>query len=251
MWLLGRLSRRPGTGEYPHSLDYLSVETGLARLRRVYPQLNRLVAGRRVLDFGCGEGYQAVALAEQLGCEVLGVDSNPATLERALARAHGVDGPQVRFAREIPPEHRGRFDVVLSQNSMEHYGDPAEALAAMVSALRPGGRLLITFGPPWYAPYGAHHRFYCLVPWINLLFSERTAMAVRARYRTDGATHYADVESGLNQMSVARFERLVRAAGLEEEYRLYRCVWGLHALQHVPILRELFVNQVSVVLRKA
>ena len=80
---------------------------------------------------------------------------------------------------------KGGFDIVLSHNSMEHFGDPARILDVMKSALKPDGRLYITFGPPWYAPYGSHMHFFTRVPWVNLLFSERTVMAVRARYRND------------------------------------------------------------------
>ena len=75
-------------------------------------------------------------------------------------------------------------------------------------------------------------------------------MQVRNRFRDDGAVRYEDVEGGLNRMTVARFERLVRESGLHVDWKRYRCVKGANVLQVLPRLRELFINHVSCVLRK-
>jgi hypothetical protein len=93
--------------------------------------------------------------------------------------------------------------------------------------------------------------YFCKVPWVNLLFPERTVMKVRASYRNDGATRYEEVESGLNRMSVSRFEKIVAASGLAMEQRTYSCVRGINWLGTVPVARELFTNNVSCVLRHA
>jgi hypothetical protein len=73
-------------------------------------------------------------------------------------------------------------------------------------------------------------------------------MSVRSRYRSDGARRYVDVESGLNQMSLAKFERVIADAGVQMTHRHYGCVKGLDFLGKLPVVRELFVNQVSCVL---
>ena len=142
----------------------------------------------------------------------------------------------------------GHFDIVLSQNSMEHFPDPHGALKTMISALRLDGKLLITFGPPWFSPRGSHMHYFTKVPWVNLLFSERTVMNVRGRFRHDGATRYVDVESGLNRMSVAKFERMINEFDLVPLYRRYDCVKGLDIAGTIPIVRELLVNRISVIL---
>jgi tellurite resistance protein TerC len=228
--VLGALSREihaPATD--PGSGNTLAV------LEREFPDLRHRVAGRTVLDFGCGDGHQAAALAA-LGARVTGLDTSTKALEAARA-AH----PGLRFVESTDET----FDVVVSQNAMEHFPQPEETLQRMLDRVGPGGSLLLTFGPPWFAPYGAHMRFFCRVPWIQLLFSERAIMAVRARYRRDGATRFEDVEQGLNRMSVARFERMID--GMRVTQRHYRCVRGLQFLARIPLLRELFVNQVTVV----
>ena len=55
---------------------------------------------------------------------------------------------------------------------MEHFPEPEETLKEMISALTPEGRLFITFGNPWFSPYGSHMQFFTKVPWVNILFSE-------------------------------------------------------------------------------
>ena len=246
------LSRPPGNEDYPAN-DHATVEDALHNLRMRFPDLRRLVEGRRVLDFGCGEGMQAVALAREGAGLVVGVDTNARTLARARERAAGLGriAERLRFHMTLPAELRGGFDVVVSQNAMEHFGDPEGVLREMRDALAPGGRIILTFGPPWYAPSGSHMHFFTRVPWVNLLFAERTVMAVRARFRRDGARRYEEVESGLNRMSVARFERVVRASGLRMTRRRYECVRGLDFLRHPPLLRELFINNVSCILEPA
>lgn len=251
-WILGALSRETGAGDYTEARQAWTLENALTRLRWAFPDFDERIRGRSVLDFGCGQGWQSLAMAQAGAASVLGVDNNPATLDtaRSLARAQAAPLPPDRlaFATDVPAERRGTFDVVLSKDSMEHFADPAAMLRLMRSALQPSGHVLITFGPPWYAPYGSHMHFFTRVPWVNLLFSEETVLRVRSRYRGDGARRYAEVESGLNQMSVRRFERLIAETGMHPVARNDYCVRGWSALGRIPLLRELFITNVSCVL---
>ena len=179
---------------------------------------------------------------------------NPRTLE--VARQAADQSPQksrVRFTDSLATPADGtreRFDLVISKDSLEHFQDPELMLATMSGALNDDGKLFITFGPPWYSPYGSHMYFFTRVPWVNLLFSERTVMAVRSRYRDDGAMRYEEVESGLNRMSVGRFERIVKDSGLRMSWYRYDCVKGLDIASRVPLLRELLINHVSCILER-
>jgi len=77
----------------------------------------------------------------------------------------------------------------------------------MYNLLKPGGCVLASFGPTWYHPLGGH--LFSVFPWAHLLFSEPALIRWRANVRPDGATRFSEVEGGLNQMTIARFERLV------------------------------------------
>ena len=248
--ILLALSRAPDADDYAAAVQAPGLDGALDNLRRRFPDLAERVRGRRVLDFGCGAGWQAAALSRLGAAFVLGVDTNERTLAgaRESAAELGIGDDRLRYETRVPDDLRATFDVVVSQNAMEHFPDPAAILREMTAALAPGGRLLVTFGPPWYAPSGSHMHFFTRVPWVNLLFSERTVMAVRARFRDDGARRYEQVESGLNRMSLRRWERTVARSGLRMEARRYACVKGIDGLRHLPLLRELFVNNVSAVL---
>lgn len=249
------LSRKPGSGDYIEGqLERQTDGTALRLLERVYPDLRDIITGKSVVDFGCGQGCQAIALARKGAYRVVGVDSNSRTLAKArnmLSKTNLQD--KVHFVEKLPAHLKEQFDIVISQNSMEHFPDPAAVLAEMISILKVNGRLIITFGPPWYAPYGSHMHFFSKVPWINIWFSEKTVMTVRSLFRNDGATRYEEVESGLNKMSVSKFERIVREAMPQCHviYKKYECVKGLDFLGNIPFMRELFINHISYVLQKA
>lgn len=250
--ILSALSRRPEAGDNVHAYHAWTIDNALKHLDHVYPGFSSQLVNQRVLDFGSGMGYQVIAIAN-LGAQCAkGVEPNAEGRKHSIALASraGVND-RTDFVERLPKEWYGQFDVVISQNSMEHYPDPVSILAEMHRALDKNGRLFITFGPPWYAPWGAHMRFFTGVPWVNLLFTERTVMSVRSRYRSDQARHYEAVESGLNRMSVRKFERILRDAGWEWEYGHYECVKGMNFLAKIPLIRELFVNRIDCILRMA
>jgi SAM-dependent methyltransferase len=226
-----------------------SLETALSLLTSAFPGFERDIVGKDILDFGCGAGLQSAAMALGGANHVLGLDTNPRTLDQARELADKLSiQSRIEFAERLDARHRGAFDIVISQNSMEHFPDPAAVLEEMRSALKPGGKILVTFGPPWFSPYGSHMSFFTPVPWVSLLFPESAVMCVRSRFISDGAMRYEDVEGGLNRMTVRGFERLVEQCGLDAVHRRYQCIKRLDCLSKLPLARELFVNHVSCVL---
>jgi len=249
--ILLTLSRKPNSRDHSGGTLEWTDETSLSLLAKVYPNFLELIPNKEILDFGCGDGHQSVSLAQAGAKRVVGVDTNRAILERAKALlATPALREKVQFVETLSSDAPGRFDMVISQDSMEHFSDPEAILQQMSAALKPDGKLLITFGPPWYAPYGSHMKFFTSVPWVNILFSEKTVMAVRGRFSRDGAIRYEEVESGLNKMSVGRFERIIHDSALQIGYRRYDCVKGLNFLAKLPFVRELFINHVSVILTR-
>lgn len=100
----------------------------------------------RVLDFGCGIGRVAVAVAPH-AAEVTGVDISAAMIAEARRRAAGLEG--VRFeatdGRALPfPD--ASFDLVLAVDSFPYLvraGVLDRQLAELARVLRPGGDLLV------------------------------------------------------------------------------------------------------------
>lgn len=241
-WLLAHLCRTPDETTAP------SQETPaepLAPLRRDFPSWCARLRGSRVVDFGSGWGFQSVALAKLGANEVLALETGEE--KRSFTQRCGAGLRNLRVRGRAARDDEGKFDFVVSLDALEHYGDPEAVVSVMRGLLRKGGRLLLSFGPPWYSPYGAHLQFMSRVPWIHLFFSEAALMDMRARYRKDGAHHYSEVEGGLNQMTIARFEQLMIRAGFRVEEQRYRCVKGQNWLARIPLLRELFINEVVAV----
>lgn len=238
------ICRDPEEGRRHHPLE--GQENPLWQCRDAFPGFDDLIRGRKVVDFGCGLGFQAIAMA-QLGADVTGLEIDARYREIAAANAENAR-VSVRFLGEMP---RGEFvDVVLSQNSMEHFKDPAGALTAMRRLLRPGGLLLITFGLPWYSAYGGHLEFMTALPWAHLLFPERAVMEVRRAFRDDGAKRYEDVPGGLNKMSLARFERLIGPSGMQVKSLAYIASKRLPMVTRVPVIRELLTTRVDCILER-
>lgn len=104
--------------------------------------------GAKVLEVGCGPGRLSILLAREHGLDVIGLDLDPAMIERARTYAEGLgNGDQRRpsflvsdVASLAFPD--GSFDLVVSTLSMHHWGDPTAGLAEIGRVLRPSGRAL-------------------------------------------------------------------------------------------------------------
>lgn len=189
--------------------------------------------GKTVIDFGCGEGLQAVEIARRVGdCRVIGLDIQPRMLARARERAAlaGVT-ERCRFAETT----HERADVIFSIDAFEHFGDPAGILDIMCDLLKPEGCVMVSFGPTWLHPYGGH--LFSVFPWAHLVFTECALIRWRARFRSDGATRFSQVEGGLNRMRIACFERLVEASDLHFDWM------ETVPIRNLSVLRRKFLRE--------
>lgn len=103
--------------------------------------------GARVLDFGCGIGRVAEAMAER-GAHVTGIDISPAMIAEAERRAGGRERIDYRSGDvdALAGLAGGGFDLVLAADSLPYLvaaGTAARFVAAAARLLRPGGRLIV------------------------------------------------------------------------------------------------------------
>ncbi len=190
------------------------------------------VKGKTVIDFGCGKGVECVELALRGAAEVIGFDNRDRWFEDARRRAERVRvGKLCSFSTSVSR----KADLVFSLDSFEHFEDPSATLEQMSKMLKPGGEIWISFGWPWYHAYGGH--LFSVFPWAHLIFSESALIRWRSDYKNDGATRFEEVDGGLNQMSIARFEQIVRDSRLR---CVDRCLVPIRPLRwlHHPFTRE-------------
>jgi SAM-dependent methyltransferase len=166
--------------------------------------------GRIVLDFGCGTGGDSVEIARRGAAHVFGVDIVPQALAvaaKAAERAGVAD--RCTFLTKATE----KADAIICIDCFEHFADPAAILRMMADLLTEKGIAYISFGPPWYHPYGGHS--FSVFPWAHLIFTERALLRWRSHYSGDGARRFHEVRGGLNQMTLRRFEQLVSESPLQ------------------------------------
>lgn len=103
------------------------------------------LAGRRVLDIGCGIGGPAFALARKYGAHVTGIDLEPQLVARATRRAAELGlSEQAEFLTvtlgDLPFPDRS-FDLVFTSGALTQTGDKAGIAAECLRVLKPGGVL--------------------------------------------------------------------------------------------------------------
>jgi 2-polyprenyl-3-methyl-5-hydroxy-6-metoxy-1,4-benzoquinol methylase len=116
----------------------------------VYEWIAERVAGQRVVDMACGEGYGSDVLA-RTAAGVVGVDANPEAHEHARLR---YQRPTLRFERDLVESFDEPCDAVVFLQTIEHVQDPGAILEHFKSMLAPGGTAyvstpnLLTLAPP-------------------------------------------------------------------------------------------------------
>jgi SAM-dependent methyltransferase len=104
--------------------------------------------GKRLLDFGPGDGWPSLTVAP-FAAEVVGVDGSCKRVEVCTANAARLGVANARFVYVEPgsplPFEDGAFDGVMVASSVEQTSDPQATLRELYRVLRSGGRLRISY----------------------------------------------------------------------------------------------------------
>lgn len=115
-------------------------------LRANYIDKHASVAGKTLLDVGCGGGLLTEAMAHR-GAQVTGIDMGETPLKvanlHALETGVAIDYRQMT-AEACAGQYPGRFDVVTCLEMLEHVPDPASVIRACATLVKPGGHLFFS-----------------------------------------------------------------------------------------------------------
>lgn len=157
------------------------------------------IAGRRVLDIGCGGGL-FLSKMKEAGADVLGIELSDTRAHYAKTK-HGFDVVKRTIEDKYWREFHGTFDVVTLWDVIEHVNYPLATLRAASDMLKPGGILLID--TPCRDAF--YHRF-----------GEFTYKISGGKYPTFLNTMYSAKPFGHKQIfSLAEMKSALEMAGLD------------------------------------
>jgi ubiquinone/menaquinone biosynthesis C-methylase UbiE len=247
-----------------HASDQAYFDHTYAVARERAPVFARHVdlEGKRLLDIGCGLGAKSIFYARETAVgEVVGVDLNSRRVGQAkvFAERAGVGEPRLRFEvgdGSRMPFDDASFDLLLSEDMIEHVVDVPGFLAECRRVLRPGGSVLMRGGPLYRSPWGAHLYYQFGMPWVTLLFSRAAIREASASlpepegvFLSMSPAEEIEQLEGLNRLTPRALTRKVDEAGFER--RLWQ--WGprkMRFLGCLPLTGPLFTASITAVLVK-
>ena len=149
-----RLAWDRNSDEYQarHSNDLTDHALAWGVWRVPESELNVLgdVAGKDILELGCGAAQFSIALAN-LGAHVTGLDNSARQLEHAreLMVGAGLDFPLVHASAESVPLPNASFDIVFCDHGALSWCDPYRTVPETARLLRPGGLLAFSGSTPF------------------------------------------------------------------------------------------------------
>lgn len=237
------------TGKIPEFLDaYFEHEyrKGVEVVAR-FSAITTAWQNGKSLDFGCGAGGLTYRIAEKSN-EVVGIDLEEFKIEFARKQSVRLNANNVQFicydGGNVPLED-ACFDCIFCIDVVEHLPTPEKFIHDFYRLLKPGGFLLLSFGPPWGHAHGKH--MWAKLPgwWTHLLFPQSVVM------RVSGFPETATWEElGMHRLTVRKFEKIIRLTKFERIHQELLIKKILSSFKFVPFIRELFISEVVGVYRK-
>ncbi len=115
-------------------------------LRLEWINARAALAGKNVVDIGCGGGILAESMARK-GAKVTGIDLSEKALK--VADLHSLESRiEVRYekvaAEDLAEREAGQFNVVTCMEMLEHVPDPASIVRACATLVKPGGQVFFS-----------------------------------------------------------------------------------------------------------
>ena len=133
------------TNTFSSFLEDVLHPGGLEFTKRV-AKIAQVDANSLVLDIACGKGKSLLLLAEEYGCNIVGIDISNINVAQAKARVKRLDNRAKLIVSDAEslPFIDGTFDVVLSECSFSSLPNKHEVALEIKRVLKPGGKLVIS-----------------------------------------------------------------------------------------------------------
>jgi len=176
-------------------------------------------AGMRVLEIGCAEAGVLKAFTEK-GCVTVGVelDEPRLVLAREFMKEELANGlisfiSKDIYKVDIETELKGKFDIVILKDVIEHIHNQEKLIGWMKGLLKPAGVIFFGF-PPWQMPFGGHqqvmnNKMMSKLPYFHLLPMPVYKWVLKMG-KQDVASFAEIKETGI---SIERFEKIVKDTG--------------------------------------
>lgn len=119
-------------------LDHFWIRRRFSVLQKLTGKL--VVDAREIAEIGCGHGLLQRQIEEAYGREVTGFDLNETALRKNLSCLSAICCYDIY---DKNPKLKGRFDLILLFDVLEHIADEGRFLEALIFHLAPGGRVVI------------------------------------------------------------------------------------------------------------
>ena len=228
-----------GTARYVRDNRQLHVDAsglgGAANFLTLLGELGVTVAGKRILDVGCGDGALAFLMSACGAEQVSGIELgepldhwNPAHIKilvecvaalpyRAIVRRTDFEQRvNLSIMDVMRPTTEAKFDLILSNSVLEHVVDLRSGLAAMAELLNPHGTMVHVFNP-FFSENGGHE--WCILdfPWGHVRLTRDEILEYLDTYRGwEKARAIAEFDSAFNEpkLSLKEIDEIAKNLGL-------------------------------------
>lgn len=200
------------------------VDNSLSYVLPFIEKTKPLGAGVSIFEVGTAEGGVLLPFINR-GCKCVGVDlaENRIDLAKSFLEKELAAGKVELLCQNIYDDDflarfKNSFDVIILKDVIEHVPGQQKFITYLRNFLKPGGQIFFGF-PPWYMPFGGHQQI-CRTKWVSKLpyyhilprFLYKGILKMAGEHEIT-ITELMEIKD--TQITIERFERIVKASGLK------------------------------------
>jgi len=139
--------------------------------------------GKKILDFGSGNGAQTVEFANS-DCTIFALDINGDSLEvlkNIAVKEKYKDIHVIDYDADIIPLKTNSIDLVISYEVLEHVRNENESLSELYRVLKPGGEMVFSVPNKWWI-FETHGAYLPILPWNRIPFFSWLPKFIYSKY---------------------------------------------------------------------